>query len=152
MQVGDRSLQHWFYLDPQDYFIYDRYYRSCLLSLLEEPTGSAFSDMWLMGDPFLRKYYSIYDMDAKRVGLVGVAESTRTVFEDSFEEAAEDLNDFLEGSVEGLMNSLGFKSDDLVFQIISAIAGSLVLMCFCWSCRRCYVRCCKKKEPSPIRN
>jgi hypothetical protein len=33
--------------------------------------------MWLLGDPFLRAYYSIYDMDAKRLGLVGVAETTR---------------------------------------------------------------------------
>lgn len=95
MQVGDRNLQHWFYLEAKDYFLYDRYYRSCLLTLLEEPNGSAFSDMWLMGDPFLRKYYSIYDMDAKRVGLVGVAESTRMAFEDSFEEVYDDMSDFI---------------------------------------------------------
>ena len=30
-----------------------------------------------MGDPFLRAYYSIYDMDNKRIGMVGVAETTR---------------------------------------------------------------------------
>ena len=28
---------------------------------------------WMMGDPFLRAYYSIYDMDKARIGLVGVA-------------------------------------------------------------------------------
>lgn len=85
------------------------------MTLLEEPNGSAFSDMWLMGDPFLRKYYSIYDMEAKRIGLVGVALSTRTAFEDSFDEVDEDINDFIENQVEGLMTSLGLSTDDLVF-------------------------------------
>lgn len=32
---------------------------------------------WVMGDSFLRAYYSIYDMENKRVGLVGVADTTR---------------------------------------------------------------------------
>ena len=34
--------------------------------------------MWLLGDPFLRAYYSIYDLETSKVGLVGVAETTRT--------------------------------------------------------------------------
>jgi len=42
-----------------------------------KPELSATSRMWLMGDPFLRAYYSIYDMDNKRIGMVGVAETTR---------------------------------------------------------------------------
>ena len=50
---------------------------------MEEPNGTP---IWLMGDPFLRKYYSIYDMDEKRVGFVGVAHSTRMQFEESLEE------------------------------------------------------------------
>jgi hypothetical protein len=33
--------------------------------------------MWLMGDPFLRGYYSIYDMENKKIGLVGVALTTK---------------------------------------------------------------------------
>jgi hypothetical protein len=33
--------------------------------------------MWLMGDAFLRAYYSIYDMENSRIGLVGIAESIR---------------------------------------------------------------------------
>ena len=28
-----------------------------------------------MGDPFLRAYYSIYDLELKRIGLVGVADT-----------------------------------------------------------------------------
>ena len=33
--------------------------------------------VWLMGDPFLRTYYSIYDMEDNRIGLVGIAETER---------------------------------------------------------------------------
>jgi hypothetical protein len=52
--------------------------------------------MWLLGDPFLRAYYSIYDMDAKRLGLVGVAETTRKKTStqktmDNLDEAFEDV-------------------------------------------------------------
>jgi hypothetical protein len=30
-----------------------------------------------MGDPFLRAYYSIYDLDENKIGLVGIAETVR---------------------------------------------------------------------------
>jgi len=30
-----------------------------------------------MGDPFLRAYYSIYDLENKKIGLVGIAETVR---------------------------------------------------------------------------
>ena len=30
-----------------------------------------------MGDPFLRAYYSVYDMEFNRIGLVGEAETMR---------------------------------------------------------------------------
>ena len=33
-------------------------------------------EMWLLGDTFLRKYYSIYNLDKRRVGLVGKANTT----------------------------------------------------------------------------
>ena len=41
------------------------------------------SKIWLMGDPFLRAYYSIYDLDKKRIGLVGRAKTTKSE-DDSF--------------------------------------------------------------------
>ena len=30
-----------------------------------------------MGDPFLRTYYSIYDLENNKIGLVGIAETTK---------------------------------------------------------------------------
>lgn len=33
-------------------------------------------NFWLLGDPFLRAYYSIYDMELSRIGLVGLASSS----------------------------------------------------------------------------
>ena len=45
--------------------------------LVREEAGLNNRVNWLMGDPFLRAYYSIYDMDNNRVGLVGVAETLR---------------------------------------------------------------------------
>ena len=33
-------------------------------------------DFWILGATFMRKYYSIFDMDQKRVGLVGLSYNT----------------------------------------------------------------------------
>jgi len=33
--------------------------------------------IWILGDPFLRAYYSIYDMEEQKIGLVGVADTVR---------------------------------------------------------------------------
>jgi len=41
--------------------------------LVHELVGEAKYARWLMGDPFLRAYYSIYDMEYNRIGLVGEA-------------------------------------------------------------------------------
>lgn len=75
MQVGNNNLKHWFYLKGRDYLYFSVKRQKC--SLLIKPELSSTSRMWLMGDPFLRAYYSIYDMDNKRIGMVGVAETTR---------------------------------------------------------------------------
>ena len=74
-----------------------------------------------MGDPFLRTYYSIYDMDNKKLGLVGIAETTRSKNEIVKEEA--DANGSGTGSGDGIgkevpqivkdvLDDLGIDSED----------------------------------------
>jgi hypothetical protein len=53
-----------FTLSPRDYFWQDGSYCQLLLSAMAD------GKFWIMGDVFLRKYYSIYDMDAGLIGLV----------------------------------------------------------------------------------
>lgn len=45
--------------------------------LVKEEWGQVTHSNWLLGDPFLRAYYSIYDMEEGKIGLVGIAETFR---------------------------------------------------------------------------
>jgi hypothetical protein len=45
----------------------------CAVLVNEEQDAKAY----ILGDSFLRAYYSIYDMENSRIGLVGVAQTTR---------------------------------------------------------------------------
>ena len=49
-----------------------------MCGLLIKPELKGTKQVWLMGDPFLRAYYSIYDMDNNKIGLVGIADSIDT--------------------------------------------------------------------------
>ena len=47
------------------------------------------TSLFTLGVPFLRAYYSIYDMENNKLGLVGVAETLRSPISDE-EEGAEE--------------------------------------------------------------
>lgn len=59
--------------------MFSQSYQKCAVLVKDGLSGT--SGMWLMGDPFLRAYYSIYDMDAAKIGLVGVAKTTKDTYQ-----------------------------------------------------------------------
>ena len=77
MHVGSAKSQHWFYMKGMDYMSYSQYTRKCTILVKPEIQNNKTQSVWLMGDPFLRTYYSIYDMENNRIGLVGIAETER---------------------------------------------------------------------------
>ena len=46
-----------------------------------------------MGDPFLRTYYSIYDLENKKSGLVGIGQTTKL---ENYEEDVRPVTDKVE--------------------------------------------------------
>ena len=78
MQIGSGRERHWFYLAGRDYLKYLPYLDACRILIL--PEVAVTTDMWLLGDPFLRAYYSVYDLDSMEVGLAGVAELIRDTY------------------------------------------------------------------------
>ena len=73
--MGSPKSQHWFYLKGRDYLSFSRSKRKCAVLIKPELKGTG--AIWIMGDPFLRAYYSIYDMENRSIGLVGIAETIR---------------------------------------------------------------------------
>ena len=71
LQVGTASNKHWLYLRGSDYLMYSPNYEECMIRMRGD-LGSAFEDVWLLGVPFMQTYYTIHDMDNKKIGLVRV--------------------------------------------------------------------------------
>ena len=62
-----------FNFGPKDYLVYERIDvnepPSCMISFQEERRES--TSFWLLGDSFVRAFYTIYDGENKRIGFVG---------------------------------------------------------------------------------
>lgn len=58
---------HWLSLSPQDYV--DRDGNDCTVPLMTQNVKPGEGPVWIFGDPFLRKYYTIYDRDKMEVGF-----------------------------------------------------------------------------------
>lgn len=65
--VGDSSFD----LDPEDYV--DNADGACELALMPMDVPPPQGPLVVLGEPFLRKYYSVYDFDARRVGFAQAA-------------------------------------------------------------------------------
>lgn len=60
---------HWYFMRGQDYLTLNGQ-NECMMLVYEELASLEGNYSILMGDPFLRNYYSIYDMSNMRVGLI----------------------------------------------------------------------------------
>ena len=74
--MGSMFNKHWFQLKNQDYLYFNTVNSNCWIQFMPEMKN----EYWILGDPFLRAYYSIYDLEKSKVGLVGVAETTTNNF------------------------------------------------------------------------
>ena len=66
IRLGGRYV---FFFNSTDYLTWDSTKKKCILSFLEDSSGA--TKFWLLGDPFMRAYYIIHDMDNLKVGLAG---------------------------------------------------------------------------------
>jgi hypothetical protein len=103
--------------------------------VLIKPELSATTDIWLMGDPFLRAYYSVYDMENKKIGFVGVADTIRNKDSSS--------NDSVEKKiVNSILEGLGLNTDDETSMNIIIIAALFIILVFlCSIVNYCICKC-----------
>jgi hypothetical protein len=75
---ADDSGNYWVEILPENYFV-ELSSNLCALCMFESGiTTSDGSPYWLLGDNFLRGWYSIHDMENERMGFAPLSDSTAT--------------------------------------------------------------------------
>ena len=100
-----------------------------------------------MGDPFLRAYYSIYDLENKKIGLVGISETVR-------QESIKKVEESDENVFENFMDNIKIPESALLLNLIIA-GGNVVVICLgvcicCWCYRKMQKREHKLDEQEDI--
>lgn len=64
-------------LSPEDYVDRDASGTDCTLPLMTQDVKPGEGAVWIFGDPFLRKYYTVYDREKMQVGIAPAAHRKR---------------------------------------------------------------------------
>jgi len=64
---------HTLSLSPQDYVDRDGSGKECTMPLMTQDVKPGEGPVWILGDPFLRKYYTVYNRDTLEVGFAVAA-------------------------------------------------------------------------------
>ena len=85
-----------------------------------------------MGDPFLRKYYTIHDMEEPaKIGLVGVASSTRKYFSDT---GLGEPDSKFSITLGGITIT---DADSALLEIVAGVIASILFCCFIYCVQSC---------------
>jgi hypothetical protein len=75
--IGFNVSGHLLSLSPREYVDQDASGKECTLPLMTQDVKPGERSSWILGDPFLRKYYTVYDREKMQVGLALAARKTQ---------------------------------------------------------------------------
>ena len=122
-----------FFLKGEDYLLWSESRSMCLNTF--SPDSSHGGYFWLLGDPFLRAYYTIYDVDNFRVGITGRIHDSGSP--NNFINPTDEEDDGTS------LPTFGNENTDKAIKIV-VIVVLIVLCCYCCvKCCQLTKRCCK---------
>lgn len=127
MLMGSTYNKHWIELPPTYYldnivpidYVKHRSDRECYVMIGQNRKSDKF---WILGDPFLRAYYTVYDLDKLRMGLVGKVFTITDGYLSSYSE--DELFHFFSG----------------IYLASFGLAILCFIVCTYWICRTCTVK------------